>query len=578
MSLLLKGTGISRGIAIGDAYIISRGLLDVSEFIIPDEQISDEIKRFKHAVKVAVSQLKAIRKQIPEHTPSDIIAFIDTHLLMMEDSALAKAPIKIIKEKMCNAEWALKLQRDSLVKIFNDMEDPYLQTRKDDVDHVVGRIQRILVNEPEHDTSGQEKLLKGYIIIADDLSPADTALMLHQGIAGFITEYGGPTSHTSIIARSLGIPAIVGLRNARGYIRDGEEVIIDGKNGTVIADGDDNILQHFRTLQKNEKRYQAKLGKLKGKPAISKDGRVISVYANIELPEDISAVRRVGAEGVGLYRTEYLFMNRDNPPDEDEQYKVYRKVVRSLKGAPVTIRTLDLGADKQVDGGQQNRPVSINPALGLRAIRLCLNEPTIFMPQLRAILRASAHGSVRIMIPMLSSIHELSQVKQMLEEARKELDSQRIKYAANVPIGGMIEVPAAAISAHAFAKELDFLSIGTNDLIQYTLAIDRIDDDVSYLYDPAHPAVLQLIQMTIKAGYKANIPVAMCGEMAGDLRYTHLLLGMGLREFSVHPASLLEIKKIINSSQISELEKFASRIIRQTDRQKIQELLDSEEK
>jgi len=575
MSLLLKGTGISRGIAIGDAYIISRGLLDVSEFIIPDEQVADEIKRFKAAVKSAVSQLRAIRKQIPGHTPSDIIAFIDTHLLMMEDSALAKAPIKIIREKKCNAEWALKLQRDSLVKIFNEMDDPYLQTRKDDIDHVVGRIQRILLNEPEHDSSGHEKLLKGYIIIADDLSPADTALMLHQGIAGFITEFGGPTSHTAIIARSLGIPAIVGLRNAREYIRDGEEVIIDGKDGIVIAGCDDYILQHYRKLQRNERRYQTKLGKFKGKPAISRDGRVISVFANIELPEDIAAVKRVGADGVGLYRTEYLFMNRDVPPDENEQYRVYTKAVRSLKGSPVTIRTLDLGADKQVDGGQQNRPVSINPALGLRAIRLCLHEPSLFMPQLKAILRASVHGSVRIMIPMLSSIYELQQVKRLLQEAKNELDQRRIKYAANVPVGGMIEVPAAAISAHAFAKELDFLSIGTNDLIQYTLAIDRIDDDVSYLYDPTHPAVLQLIHITIKAGNKANIPVAMCGEMASDHRYTRLLLGMGLREFSVHPASLLEIKKIISSSRIDELEKFASRVIRQTDRQKIQALLDS---
>ena len=571
MSITLSGVGVSRGVAIGKVHLLQRGQLEIPEYVVPPRFVEEEVTRLETAVRTASAQLKAIRKHIPESTPADISSFIDAHLLMLEDSMICEEPIKLIRAQQCNAEWALKQQRDSVVAVFDEMDDPYLRTRRDDIDHVINRVQSLLLDESSHSTDLDSRL-KGSILVADDLTPADTVLMQHYGVAGFVTEFGGPTSHTSILARSLGVPAIVGLRNARRYLNDNEEVIIDGRGGNLIAETDERILRHYKRRQREEKRRISELKTLKGKPAITLDGRTIKLHANIELPEDIPAVKKASADGVGLYRTEFLYMNRADTPDEEEQYRAYRHVVKSLKGAPITIRTFDLGADKQVDGITNSKPLGSNPALGLRAVRLCLRDTTLFMPQLRAILRASAHGPVRIMIPMLSNLTELQQVKQLIDEAKLELDRQGIAYADEIPIGGMIEIPAAAIAANQFAKQLDFMSIGTNDLIQYTLAIDRIDDEVNYLYDPVHPAVLQLIHMTIRAADKAGIPVSMCGEMAGDPRLTRLLLGLGLREFSMHPSVLLEIKRIINNSDTRLLDKPARKTItsaRQSDVEKL---------
>ncbi len=482
---------------------------------------------------------------------------------MLEDNALTEEPKRIIKERLCNAEWALKLQRDALVNVFNEMEDAYLSTRRDDVDHVVNRILRILLNEKPLLHEVPDDHLKNKIIIADDLMPADTVLMQHYGIAAFATEFGGPTSHTAILARSLGIPAIIGLHNAHRFIKNNDFAIIDGASGTVLINPDKKVQLFYEKKQKEVKRYYSSLSKLKNAPTISTDNVPVELMANIELPKDFETVRNVGAKGVGLYRTEFLYMNRDAPPDEEEHFETYMAVLKALRGLPLTIRTLDLGADKQVDGaGKQTGPVKSNPALGLRAIRLCLKEPELFKPQLRAMLRASAFGPVRIMIPMLTNTQEMQQVLQTIEELKTSLDAEDIDYDSNIEVGGMIEVPAAAICADIFAKKLDFLSIGTNDLIQYTMAIDRVNDEVNYLYDPLHPAVLRLIQTTIEAGRKANIPVAMCGEMAGEIEHTKLLLGLGLREFSVHPASLLEVKKIISETNISELENLTKKILK----------------
>lgn len=574
MTLELNGIGVSRGIAIGKAHHLQRRSLEAVEYCLPRYKINDEIARFRLAIDSAKLQLRGIRDQIPDDAPSDIAAFIDTHLLMMDDAALATAPIKLIEERRINAEWALQMQRDSLVRVFDEMDDPYLRTRKDDVDHVVNRIQRLLMEADHHEGEAQENRLKGRILIAEDLTPADTVLMQNQGIAGFITEYGGPLSHTAILARSLGIPAAVGVHNARRYLRDDEQLVLDGQHGTVLAGATRDILRYYRHEQGEERRYQQGLQKLKWRNAITRDGVPIKLMANIELAEDTRNVRAVGAEGVGLYRTEFLFMNRSDLPDEEEHFETYRAVMKTLRGIPITIRTLDLGSDKQVDSGRAASPLPTNPALGLRAIRLCLRDPSLFLPQLRAILRVSALGPVRIMIPMLTNIQELSQVLQILDGLKLEFREARIKFDPNIPVGGMIEVPAAAISASVFAKHLDFLSIGTNDLIQYTLAIDRIDDEVNYLYDPLNPAVLQLIAKTIKAGRKAGIPVAMCGEMAGDTRYTRLLLGLGLNEFSMHPASLLEIKHIINSSEANTLSHAVKRILRATHSSEIGALVD----
>ena len=562
MTIALHGMGVSRGIAIGKVHVVKRDQLDIREYSIRKHRIDDEIKRFENALTNARQQLRAIREHIPDTTSVDIEAFIDTHLLMLDDAALTKEPMRLIKELSCNAEWALQLQRDALVAVFDEMDDAYLRTRKDDVDYVVNRIQRVLLNQTPLQHEKPDQQLSGYIVMANDLTPADTVLMQHHGIAAFATEFGGPTSHTAILARSLGIPAIVGLQNALRYIKDDEVIILDGSRGIILVDTDRHELSHYQRLQKEEKRYFSKLRKLKNKPTITLDEVPVALHANIELPKDFETVVEVGADGVGLYRTEFLYMNREAPPDEEEHYTTYKEVIDVLKGLSLTIRTLDLGADKQVDGGRQSGPVTTNPALGLRAVRLCLKEPALFRPQLRAIIRASVHGPVRIMIPMLSNVHEVQQVLQMVNDIKIELDELNIPYDHNLQIGGMIEVPAAAICADIFAKQLDFLSIGTNDLIQYTMAIDRVDDEVNYLYDPLNPAVLRLIHTTIKSGEKEKIPVAMCGEMAGETKYTRLLLGLGLREFSVHPATLLEVKQIIIDSNIGELKVLADKALK----------------
>ena len=554
MTISIQGVSVSRGIAIGQVHVIQHDQLDVREYSIRSSQVDQEILRFNDAIANSRQQLRAIRDHIPVSTSVDIAAFIDTHLLMMEDNALTEEPKRIIKERLCNAEWALKLQRDALANVFDEMDDAYLSTRKDDVDHVVNRILRVLLKQAPLLHEVPDTHLKDRIILADDLTPADTVLMQHYGIAAFATEFGGPTSHTAILARSLGIPAIVGLHNARRFIKNDDPVIIDGSSGIILVEPDKLVRSQYERRQKEYKRYYSSLGILKNAPTETIDGIKIDLQANIELQKDFDMVRDVGATGVGLYRTEFLYMNRDTPPDEEEHYEIYMKVLNALRGLPLTIRTLDLGADKQVDGvGRQAGPVRSNPALGLRAVRLCLKEPELFRPQLRAILRASANGPIRVMVPMLTNTQEMQQVLSMIEDIKAELDKEGIDYDHHIEIGGMIEVPASAVCADIFAQQLDFLSIGTNDLIQYTMAIDRVNDEVNYLYDPLHPAVLRLIHSTIQSGRKAGIPVAMCGEMAGETEYTQLLLGLGLREFSVHTASLLEVKKIITSTDVSKL-------------------------
>jgi phosphotransferase system enzyme I (PtsI) len=552
MSLALTGIGISRGVAIGRAHIIVRGSIEVQESVIADRLIETEVARYLDAVATARTQLRSIRDRIPKETRVDITAFIDTHLLMLDDATIVNTPVDLIRETGCNAEWALKLQRDAVVEVFEQMDDAYLRTRRDDVDHVINRIQRILLSTGQGDLH-VEGGLHNAIVLADDLTPAETVLLQHQGISAFATEYGGPLSHTAILARSVQLPAVVGVHGIQRYLQDGDTLILDGLHGVLIADPDENILEHYRRRQAQEALRRSELAGLVQMPAVTLDRQPIRLMGNIELPEDIEAVTRENTQGVGLYRTEFLFMNRSEPPDEEEQYRCYLGVIEALHGKPLTIRTLDMGADKQVDGSGTSGPCGGNPALGLRAIRLCLRDPGLFCPQLRAILRAAAQGPVRMMIPMLSNTHELQQVLNMIGEAKQALQRQGVGFDPHIPIGGMIEVPAAALSAAAFARRLDFLSIGTNDLIQYTLAIDRVDDEVNYLYDPLHPAVLTLIRMVIEAGQGAGIPVAMCGEMAGDPRYTRLLLGMGLTEFSMHPSALQEVKRVINQSNIGTL-------------------------
>jgi len=559
--LALHGTGVSSGIAIGKAYVLHRDRPEVPEYVLPQHLLEEEIRRFQRAIDTARAQLELVREHIPLAAPPEIASIIDTHHLILRDKLIGEAPAELIRRQQVNAEWALKTQGDALASVFDQMEDPYLRNRKVDVNQVVDRVLRILLNmEEEHEQiSGA---LDGQIVIANDLSPADTVLLKHNRVAAFVTNLGGPISHTAILARNLEIPALVAVHNATRYVRDGEDLIVDGKLGVLIIAPDRQVISEYRERQKEIQVLRRELASLTQSRTETRDGVPVSLCANIELPDDIKTVNKVAAQGIGLYRTEFLFMNRADLPSEDEQYRAYLKVVKAMGDRPVTIRTLDLGADKQTNGGVlPHDHVTANPALGLRAVRLCLQDMDLFRPQLRAILRASAVGDVRLMIPMLSSIDELMRVLDLLEDVKSDLARAGQRFNPELPVGGMIEVPAAAIAADLFAAHLDFFSIGTNDLIQYTLAIDRVDDAVSYLYDPLHPAVLRLVHMTLQAGLAAGIPVAMCGEMAGDTRYTRLLLGLGLREFSMHPSGLLQVKKIVLESDLGELEKQTKEVL-----------------
>lgn len=561
MTLSCCGLGVAttRAIAIGPVFLLDRSPLTVAPRSVDPAAVPGELQRLEAALAAAREALQTVRDQIPH-------AIIDSHLLMLEDAALVDSARTLIRERLFSAEWALEHHRMSLVQAFEDMEDLYLRSRRDDVDHVVQHVLGFLLgaraSDPEADAD-----LSGCVVIAHDISPADTVVLRQRRVAALVTEYGGPLSHTAILARSLNLPTVVGVRNVTGHFRPGETVVVDGEAGLVLADVDADILAHYRQRMRVLDERRVRLRRLVKEPSLSADGTPVSLLGNLELPEDTVAIRANGAVGVGLYRTEFLYMNRDRPPDEEEHLAAYLEIIRGLDGIPVTIRTLDLGVDKQVDGYSATCPPVCNPALSLRAIRLCLKEPELFRPQLRAILRASAFGPVRLMIPMLSHIQELDSVLALIQQVGGELDREGLAFDPYMPVGGMIEVPAAALSAPAFARRLDFLSIGTNDLIQYTLAIDRMDDTVSYLHDPLHPAILRLIRMTIEAGRACGIPVSMCGEMAGTPRYVPLLLGLGLREFSMQPGSLLEIKERIRGSHIPHLERATEELFTHLDGQ-----------
>ncbi len=551
MTKLIQGIGVSREIAIGEALVYSHQTTDITERKLHKNAINKEIKRYRKALKQAGNELHNIRKKIAKTTPADVLAFIDTHLLMIEDPAFSDGTIHNIKTLSCNAEWALHKQGERLLKVFDEMEDAYLKTRRDDVKHVLNRIQNCLDGKTQQETDTSE--LSKRIIVADDLAPADTLIIGHNNVAGFITQFGGPLSHTAILASNLGIPAIVGVHDAQQHIKTGDQLIVNGYDGIIHINPDKTSLAHFRKLIRDESKRKTEFKKLKNKACITLDNKPVTLQANIDTPDDIRHIKKYDDTGVGLFRTEMLFIEQNEWPSEKMQFKFYKSCVTRLKGQPLTIRTSDLGADKELQDTTEQGPMAHNPAMGLRAIRRCLKEPELFIPQVRAILRASAYGKINMMIPMLTNIEELNEVLLLVEQCKQQLRDESTAFDEELAIGAMIEVPAAAIASRSFAERLDFLSIGTNDLIQYTLALDRIDDAVNHLYNPLHPSVLQLIQLTIQSGKEAGIPVSMCGEMASDPRYTRLLLGMGLNYFSVQPNALLEIKHIINNSKVNSL-------------------------
>ena len=571
-SFSIHGIGVSSGIAIGQAHLVSNALLEVVHYVLPENLVDEEIARFADAVNTVKHDLETIRKSLSKNAPAELAAFISTHLSMLADKSLSEVPKDIIRKEQCNAEWAIKQQMDDIVEQFEAIEDEYLRERKHDVVQVVERVIKVLLGHPSQaPNQAKEKQERAIILVAHDISPADAIQFKQHNFAAFITDVGGVTSHTAILARSLNIPSIVALQRARDLINNGEMIIVDGSLGVVIVNPSREVLAEYALRQDQWALEQQKLKRIKSTKAITMDGTVIELQANIEVPEDVAAVKASGATGIGLYRTEFLFMNKREMPDEEEQFQAYKNVAEAMKGMPVTIRTLDLGADKQMNPDTISN--CANPALGLRAVRLCLSEPQIFHTQLRALLRASHYGDIKILIPMLSTLGELRQTKLLLERAKLSLRKQNIPFNENILLGGMIEVPAAAINAEAFAKELDFMSIGTNDLIQYTLAIDRTDDEVAHLYNPLHPSVLKLISMTIKAGAKLGKSVAVCGEMAGDAKLTKLLIGMGLRQLSMHPSNVLSVKQQVLHSQIAKLKINARKVLSHTDLEKIEPLV-----
>jgi phosphotransferase system enzyme I (PtsI) len=570
MSFTIHGLGVSPGIAIGHAHLVSHAMLEVSHYVVPAKHLEGEVARFDAAVESVRQELDGLRESTPADAPSEMPAFIDLHALILADPLLSSVPRELIAERRCNAEWALVRQMEELIEQFDEIADPYLRERKQDVMQVVERVLKALLGLPGHlpPRRGRDG---STVVVAHDLSPADMIHYKQHQISGFVTNLGGATSHTAIVARSLKLPAVVGLHHVRELIRDDDLLIVDGTRGVLIVEPDELVLQEYRLRKTELEVERSKLLRLRSARAATLDGKDISLQANIELPQDIPQVREVDAAGIGLFRTEFLFLNREESPDEDEQFEAYRSVAQAMRGKPVTIRTLDVGADKALRGAKRTEP---NPALGLRAIRFCLADPPMFLTQLRAILRASHYGRVRLLLPMLAHGHEIDQTLQLLGQAREELRSERVKFDEHMEVGGMVEVPAAALALGVFLKRLSFLSIGTNDLIQYTLAIDRTDEAVAYLYDPLHPAVLRLVAQTIQTAIREGRPVAVCGEMAGDPALTKLLIGMGLREFSMHPSQILLVKQEVLRSDATKLNAAVSRLLRLDDVDKVREQVD----
>jgi len=579
MTFSIHGLAVARGVAIGRAVLVASSRLDVAHYFIEPTQVQAEINRVldgRDAVAAEIHRLQGtIALMSPKETPHELAALLDVHLMLLQDEEMARGVGHWITDRLYNAEWALTTQLEAVSRQFDEMEDEYLRERKADLEQITERVLRAMrgVSSPlvqplgrhGRKTSQQDLLLDDtvdvpLILVAHDLSPADMLQFKQSVFAGFITDVGGRTSHTAIVARSMDIPAVVGARLSSHLIRQDDWVVIDGDAGVVVVDPSPIILAEYGFKQRQGELQRGRLGRLLHTPAVTLDGQAIELLANIEMPEDAEGALKAGAVGVGLFRSEFMFMGRHGKlPNEEEQYLAYRRAVEGMQGMPVTIRTVDVGADKPLDETRRD-DAHLNPALGLRAIRWSLADPAMFLTQLRAILRAAVHGQVQVLIPMLVHASEIRQTLALLDHARVQLDNRGIAYGP-VKVGAMIEIPAAALTLKLFLKYFDFLSIGTNDLIQYTLAIDRADESVAHLYDPLHPAVLRLVANTIAEGRAQGKPVSVCGEMAGDIAMTRLLLGMGLRSFSMHPAQILAVKQEVLRADTAKLAIWAEQVI-----------------
>jgi phosphotransferase system enzyme I (PtsI) len=570
MSFILQGIRVSEGIAIGHAHLAAPATLEVMHYLIPKNQVDKEIARLNSAFATVHKEFDALQTSVADgHARAEFSAFLDLHLMILDDPTLSEASRSMIAQTHCNAEWAMTQQMQVLLAQFEAIEDAYLRERKADVVQVVERVLKALLGHPGY-LPPASKQTGDSILVAHDLSPADVMQYKQHQFTAFLTDLGSLTSHTAIVARSLNIPSIVALHHAHQLILENDCLVVDGYQGIIIVNPDKYVLDEYRLRQSQLELEKRKLQRIKTIAAVTLDGTPIDLYANIELPEDIEQVKESGATGIGLFRSEFLFLNRDDLPGEDEQFEAYRTVAVKMHKQPVTIRTFDLGADKSLKGATQ---VAANPALGLRAIRLSLAEPQMFHTQLRAILRASKYGDIRILVPMLSNSAEIDQTLHLIEQAKQSLRDEKIHFNEHVKVGGMIEIPAAALCVEMFMRKLDFLSIGTNDLIQYTLAVDRIDDTVAHLYDPFHPAILWLVSRVIQTANRDKVPVAICGEMAGDKQFTRLLLGFGLQQFSMYPAQLLTIKDQILKSHLPDIIPLVHKIIKTDHPEKMAALL-----
>ena len=567
MTFALHGIAVSKGIAIGKAVLISRAALEVSHYLIEAGKEEAEAKKLLDAFEQVRLELAQLRQGLPKDAPQEMAAFLDVHGMILADPALAEKPIKLIRTQRLNAAWALTTELNDLLEQFADIEDAYLKERANDIRQVAERVIKAL-NAQKKDPLNDADFLPASdigvesIIVAHDIAPHDMLRFKDHAFTGFVTDLGGKTSHTAIVARSMEIPAVVGVRHASEMIRHGDWLILDGEHGVVVVAPDEQLLAEYRKLQAQALKEARKLKQLKHAKTETADRVEIELFANIELPEDAIQAVKLGAVGVGLFRSEFLFMDRKQAlPDEEQQYQEYRRVVDLMHGLPVNIRTIDVGADKALGGGGDVSQTGASP-LGLRAIRWSLTEPEIFLTQLRAILRASAHGQARIMIPMLAHAKEIDETFRLIEKAKQQLHQRGKAFNPNIQVGAMIEIPAAALMLPLFINRFDFLSIGTNDLIQYTLAIDRADHAVAHLYDPLHPAILNLLASIIDQAKRADVPVAVCGEMAGDPASTKLLLALGLTDFSMHFSQLLLVKREILKANVGLLKARVPRVLR----------------
>ncbi len=562
----LQGMGVSPGIVIGKAWVLNRERVDVQTRTISEENVASEILRFDEALGASVEQLETVKKQFSDRIGESHTYILDSHILMLKDDMLTEGTRRVIREQKIMAEGALKSVLDKFLSIFNAIEDDYLKERQADIVHVG---ERILRNLAGHEQVTLANLKEDVIVVAHDLTPADTIQMDRKHVKGFATDLGGKTSHTVIMARSLEIPAVVGMRNITARVRTGDPLILDGNSGVVVVHPDNQTFNHYLEKQRRFVYFERELQKLALLPAETKDGCKLRLSANIETPDDVCGVLEHGADGVGLFRTEFLYLKRRELPSETEQLEAYKSALEMVHPEPVTIRTLDLGGDKLI--GHIPYTGESNPSMGLRAIRLCLHHPDMFRTQLRALARAGVYGNLKIMFPMISGLRELRMAKEMFYRVCDELRKEGVPFQENIPLGSMIEVPSAAIVVDLIAAESDFLSIGTNDLIQYSLAIDRVNEDVAYLYEPLHPAVMRMIRNVMTAADAAGIPAAMCGEVAGEPLYAAALLGLGLRDFSMNPVSVPRVKRVLREVTVEESRRLARQILQLSTAREIEE-------